>query len=59
MSFTKNAAVNECGDVRLTRLAENCADAFDANDIDGPLDDEAHWIWDAPCIAAERLGMGS
>ena len=34
------------GEVDMTALAEAAADAFNQNDIDGPLDDEQHWIWD-------------
>lgn len=34
------------GEINATGLAEDAAAAFDANDLDGPLDDETHWIWD-------------
>ncbi len=69
-TFTKRAAVKwmvaaiaedggtfvEYGEAQLTKLAEACADAFGANDIGGPLDDETHWIWDAPIEAAKITG---
>lgn len=70
-TFTKSAAVKwmvfaigdgsegefvDCGEAQLTKLAEACADAFEANDLDGPLDDETHWIWDAPIEAARITG---
>lgn len=45
--------VDRHGVARLTLLAEDCADAFDVKDAGGPLDDEVHWIWDAPCEAAD------
>jgi hypothetical protein len=40
--------------VNLTRLAEECAAAFDCNHEGGPLDDPTHEIWDWAVIAAER-----
>ena len=36
----------ETGEVNMTSLVESAADAFNQNDIDGPLDDEHHWIWE-------------
>lgn len=34
-------------EIDRTRLAEECADAFEMADEGGPLDDEHHWIWNA------------
>lgn len=34
------------GEVELTPLVEACAGAFGVDDLDGPLDDSDHWIWD-------------
>ncbi len=34
------------GEVDATALAEAAAASFDQNGIDGPLDDEQHWIWE-------------
>ena len=45
--------LDECGEARLTQLAEACAGAFDVNHEGGPLDDETHWIWDAAVWAAD------
>ena len=29
-----------------TSLAENACRAFGTDHLDGPLDDETHWVWD-------------
>lgn len=34
------------GEVNATALAEAAAEAFEQNGLDGPLDDEQHWIWE-------------
>ena len=41
------------GEVNLTELAEGAAQAFDANELGGALDDQDHWIWDLTL----RVGM--
>ena len=32
-------------EINSTTLAESCCAAFEVNGLDGPLDDETHWIW--------------
>jgi hypothetical protein len=34
------------GEVNMTALAEAAANAFDESDVEGPLDDPDHWIWE-------------
>lgn len=34
-------------EVNATALAEAAASAFDADYVNGPLDDPDHWIWEA------------
>lgn len=36
------------GELDCTSIVEDCCDHFGQKDIDGPLDDETHWIWDIP-----------
>lgn len=38
------------GEVNCTQLAEEAADYFEQYDVDGPIDDPDHWIWE---VAAE------
>jgi hypothetical protein len=51
LSWMRNKAYQyedgQTGEVNLTALAEAAADAFGQNGLDGPLDDETHWIWEA------------
>ncbi len=43
---SKNYTEPGCNEFNMTKLAEFCADHFDMNDENGPLDDESHWIWE-------------
>lgn len=55
--FMKSIAV-ECSDgidVNMTMLAELCAQHFDQDHLNGPLDDESHWIWDLALRTAEEF----
>jgi hypothetical protein len=42
------------GDINLTALTEAAADFFDVNHINGPLDDDTHWIWDIAVKVTSR-----
>jgi hypothetical protein len=53
MRRNRDEHLDEYGDVNLTALAEAAAERFGAKDVGGPLDDPAHWIWDAAVEAAE------
>lgn len=37
---------NRTGEYNATSLAEEAAAVFDQDYLDGPLDDETHWIWE-------------
>jgi hypothetical protein len=39
------------GEVNSTALAEDAAAAFDQNHLEGPLDDETHWVWELALAA--------
>jgi len=41
---------DDCGEVNHTALAEECAAHFGMNGVDGPLDDDTHWIWEVALI---------
>lgn len=36
---------DDCGEANCTKLAEACAEQFEVNDEDGPLDDPQHPLW--------------
>lgn len=42
------------GELNLTSVVEACAAAFGVNGVGGPLDDETHWIWEAPLALTDE-----
>lgn len=47
--------IDACGELDLTRLAEDAAAEFGQDLRGGPLDDETHWIWYLPIEVAESF----
>jgi len=55
--FAEDFVDPRTGELNMTDLAEAIADHFNVNHLNGPLDDETHWIWDVSLEVAEETGL--